>query len=152
MSKTTAARPLVLVALNFASAAARNTASFGRTPVQVAPLPTVGQQMENVGADGSPVNRHSPYQEFAIIGYGSDESGHRYAVRELMEKAWWVMVPANQTELAWAEISAGKTVSALSLQKLDVSEIQAQGRSFSYEETKEYSQRNRETRLSASAG
>jgi len=100
LSTTTAARPLALVALNFASAAARNTASFGRTPVQVAPLPTVGQQMENVGADGSPVNRHSPYQEFAIIGYGSDESGHRYAVRELMEKAWWVMVPANQTELA----------------------------------------------------
>ena len=98
------------------------------------------------------MNRHSPYQEFAIIGYRSDECGHRYAVRELMEKPWWVMVPANQRELAWAEIGPGKTVSALSLQKLDVREIQAQGRSFSYEETKEYSQRNRETRLSASAG
>lgn len=61
------------------------------------------------------------------------------------------MVPANQKELAGAEIAAGKTVPTLWLQKLDVREIQAQGRSFSYEEVKEYSQKNRETRLSAPA-
>ena len=61
------------------------------------------------------------------------------------------MVPANQRELASGEIGAGKTVPRLWLQKLDVKKIRAQGRSFSYEEVKEYSQRNRETRLSASA-
>lgn len=62
------------------------------------------------------------------------------------------MLPTNQRELASAEIGGGKTVPTLWLQKLDVKEIQAHGRSFSYEEVKEYSQRNRETRLSASAG
>lgn len=61
------------------------------------------------------------------------------------------MVPTNQKDLAWAEIGAGKTLPTLWLQKLDVSELQAQGRSFSYEEVKEYSQKNRETRLSAPA-
>lgn len=61
------------------------------------------------------------------------------------------MVPTNQKELAWAEIGAGQTVPTQWLQKLDVSELQAQSRSFSYEEVKEYSQKNRETRLSAAA-
>jgi hypothetical protein len=59
--------------------------------------------------------------------------------------------PANQRELAWAEIGRADTVPALWLQKLDSKETRAQGRSFSYEEVKEYSQMNRETRLSASA-
>ena len=62
------------------------------------------------------------------------------------------MVPTNQREVARPEIGAGKTVRTLWLQKPDVKEMQAQGRSFRYEEVKEYSQRNRETRLSASAG
>ena len=61
------------------------------------------------------------------------------------------MVPTNQKELARADISARKTAPTLWLQKLDVGELQAQGRSFSYEEVKEYSQKNRETRLSAPA-
>ena len=61
------------------------------------------------------------------------------------------MVPTNQKELAWAEIGAGQTVPTQWLQKLDVSELQTQSRSFSYEEVKEYSQKNRETRLSAAA-
>lgn len=61
------------------------------------------------------------------------------------------MVPTNQKDLAWAEIGAGKTLPTLWLQKLDARELQAQGRSFSYEEVKEYSQKNRETRVSASA-
>lgn len=61
------------------------------------------------------------------------------------------MVPTNQKGLAWAEIGAGKTLPTLWLQKLDVRELQAQGRSFSYEEVKEYSQKNREARLSAPA-
>ena len=61
------------------------------------------------------------------------------------------MVPTNQKDLAWTEIGAGKTLPTLWLQKLDVRELQAQGRSFSYEEVKEYSQKNRETRLSAPA-
>jgi hypothetical protein len=54
---------------------------------------------------------------------------------------------ANQAELAWAEINRGETVPTLWLQKLTVNEIPAKGRSFSYEETKEYSQKNREARL-----
>jgi len=58
----------------------------------------------------------------------------------------------NQRELAWAEIGRGEAVPTLWLQKLDVKDMQAQGRSFSYEEVKEYSQQNRETRLSTSAG
>jgi hypothetical protein len=57
----------------------------------------------------------------------------------------------NQRELAWAEIGGGKTVPTLWLQKLHAKEIKAQGRSFSYEEVKEHSQRNREIRLSTSA-
>jgi hypothetical protein len=59
----------------------------------------------------------------------------------------------NQRELAWAEIGRGRgdTVPTLWLQKLELKETRAQSRSFSYEEVKEYSQRNRETRLSASA-
>jgi hypothetical protein len=61
------------------------------------------------------------------------------------------MVPTNQKELAWAAIGAGKIVPRLWPQKLDVRELQAQGRSFSYEEVKEYSQKNREARLSAPA-
>lgn len=61
------------------------------------------------------------------------------------------MVPTNQRDLAWAEIGAGKPLPTLWLPKLDVRELQAQGRSFSYEEVKEYSQKNRETRLSAPA-
>jgi hypothetical protein len=59
--------------------------------------------------------------------------------------------PTNQRELAWAEIGRGDTAPTLWLQKLDLKETRAQGRSFSYEEVKEYSQTNRETRLSASA-
>ena len=59
--------------------------------------------------------------------------------------------PTNQRERAGAEIGRGDTVPAVWLQKLDSEETRAQGRSFSYEEVKEYSQRNRETRLSASA-
>jgi hypothetical protein len=61
------------------------------------------------------------------------------------------MVPTNHKELAWAEIRADKTVATLWLQKLDVREIPAQGRSFTYEEVKEYRQKNRGTRLSAPA-
>jgi hypothetical protein len=61
------------------------------------------------------------------------------------------MAPTYQKEPAWAENGAGKTVPTLWLPKPDVWELQAQGRSFSYEEVKEYSQKNRETRLSAPA-
>jgi hypothetical protein len=57
----------------------------------------------------------------------------------------------NQKELAWAEIGRGETVPTLWLQKLAAKETEPQGRSFSYEETKEYSQKNREARLSKSA-
>ena len=80
------------------------------------------------------------------------ESGNRYVVTRIEGEA---LVGdggyEDQRELAWAEIGAGKTVPTLWLQKLHEREIKAQGRSFSYEEVKEYSQTNRETRLSASA-
>ncbi|HEX8838709.1 MAG TPA: hypothetical protein VF748_17335 [Candidatus Acidoferrum sp.] len=85
-----------------------------------------------------------------MIGYdGSGDSLHRSPSG--LQKAWWVMVPTNQKDLTWTEIGVGKTLPTLWLQKLDVRELQAQGRSFSYEEVKEYSQKNRETRLSAPA-
>jgi hypothetical protein len=57
----------------------------------------------------------------------------------------------NQKELAWAEISQGKTVPTVWLQKLAGTSTPAQGRSFTAEEMKEYSQKNRETRLYVSA-
>ena len=81
-----------------------------------------------------------------------DETGNRYAVvgidgEGLVGDGGY----ADQKELAWAEIAGGKTVPTVWLQKLDVKETQAQGRSFTAEEMKEYSQHNRETRLSTSA-
>lgn len=80
-----------------------------------------------------------------------ESSGNRYAMvriegQGLVGDGGYV----DQKELAWAEIGQGKTVPTVWLQKLNV-EIRAQGRSFSYEEVKEYSQKNRETRLSTSA-
>jgi len=75
------------------------------------------------------------------------ETGNRYAVVRIDGEG---LVGdgdghANQTELAWAEIGRSETVPTLWLQKFDVKkEIQAQGRSFSYEE---YSDKNREARL-----
>jgi hypothetical protein len=80
-----------------------------------------------------------------------DGSGNRYAIVRIDGEGLVGDGPTNQRELAWAEIGAGETVPTLWLQKLDEREIKAQGRSFDYEEVKEYSQKNRETRLSASA-
>jgi hypothetical protein len=80
------------------------------------------------------------------------ESGNRYVVTRIYgEGLIGEGGYQDQSELAWAEINAGKTVPTLWLQKLDEKEINAQGRSFSYEEVKEYSQKNRETRLTAPA-
>ncbi len=81
-----------------------------------------------------------------------DESGNRYAVIAIQGEG---LVDdgdgsANQRKLAWADISRGETVPTLTLQIL-LKETKAQGRSLSYEEMKEYSQKNRETRLSTSA-
>ncbi len=82
-----------------------------------------------------------------------DESGNRYAVIRIEGEGLVGDGPFSQREiaLAWAEISRGETVPTLRLQKLDVKETLVQGRSFSYEEVKESSQKNRETRLSTSA-
>lgn len=55
---------------------------------------------------------------------------------------------ANQQELAWADIGRGEEVPTLWLQKVSGKETEPQGRSWDYEE---YSQMNRETRLSKSA-
>lgn len=80
-----------------------------------------------------------------------DGSGNRYAVVRIEGEG---LVGdggyPDQKELAWAEIGQGKTVPTVWLQKLDVKETRPQGRSFSYEEVKEYSQKNRETRLAVS--
>src|SRR5260221_12130854 len=82
-----------------------------------------------------------------------EESGNRYAVIRIEGEGLVGDGPFDQREmaLAWAEISRGETVPTLWLQKLDVIETRVQGRSFSPEELKEYSQKNREIRLSASA-
>ena len=82
-----------------------------------------------------------------------DESGNRYAVIRVEGEG---LVDdgdgyANQKELAWAEINRGEAVPTLWMQKLDVKEMRPRGRSFSHEEVKEFSQKNRETRLSTSA-
>jgi hypothetical protein len=77
--------------------------------------------------------------------------GNRYAVVGIDGEGLVGDGPTNQSEMAWAEINRGETVPTLLLQKLDVKEAQAKGRSFTAEEMKEYSQQNRETRLSASA-
>ena len=80
-----------------------------------------------------------------------EKSGNRYAVTEikgegLVGEDGYV----SQKELAWAEISQGKIVPTLWLLLLR-EEVNATSRSFSYEEVKEYSQKNRETRFSTSA-
>jgi hypothetical protein len=82
-----------------------------------------------------------------------EESGNRYAVIRIEGEGVTGDGPFDQREmaLAWADISRGESVPTLWLQKLDVIETRVQGRSFSAEEVKEYSQKNRETRLSASA-
>ena len=82
-----------------------------------------------------------------------DETGNRYAIVRIDGEG---LVDdgdgyANQKELAWAEIGRGEAVPTLWLQKLHAKEIKAQGRSFSYEEVKEHSQKNREARFSTSA-
>jgi hypothetical protein len=79
------------------------------------------------------------------------ETGNRYAVVGIDGEGLVGDGPAGQKELPWAEIGRGETVPTLLLQKLDAKETQAQGRSFSAEEMKEYSQKNRETRLSTPA-
>ena len=63
---------------------------------------------------------------------------------------------AEQIELAWAEIGAGKPVPTLRLRQLNTSEPRPsprhqkpRGRSFDPNDLKEYSQENRKTRLSA---
>lgn len=80
-----------------------------------------------------------------------DETGNRYAVVGIDGEGLVGDGPTNQRELAWAEINRGEVVPTLLLQKLDVKETQAQGRAFTAEEMKEYSQKNREARLSTSA-
>jgi hypothetical protein len=57
----------------------------------------------------------------------------------------------SQKLLALAEIASRETVPTLWLQKIAAQETQPTGRSFSYEEVKGYSQKNREARLSTSA-
>jgi hypothetical protein len=56
----------------------------------------------------------------------------------------------SERELAWAEISRGESVPTIWLQKIG-KQTTASGRSFSAEEVKAYSQKNRGTRLAASA-
>jgi hypothetical protein len=81
-----------------------------------------------------------------------EESSNRYAVVRIEGEG---LVDdgdgsANQKELGWAEINRGEAVPTLWLQLLR-EELKGTGRSFTAEEMKEYSQKNRETRLSVSA-
>jgi hypothetical protein len=80
-----------------------------------------------------------------------DETRNRYVVVGIDGEGLLGEGDAEQRELAWTDIGAGKSVPTLRLQKLHVKELKPQGRSFDYEEVKEYSQENRKTRLSASA-
>jgi hypothetical protein len=56
-----------------------------------------------------------------------------------------------QWELAWTDINRGEQVPTLWVQKVSASESKPEGRAFEYEEMKASSQKNRETRLAASA-
>jgi hypothetical protein len=82
-----------------------------------------------------------------------EETGNRYVVVRIDGEGWVDDGDGsdNQRELAWTEIGSGKVVPTLWLQKLHSREIRTQGRSFTYEEIKEHSQKNRETRLAGSA-
>jgi len=80
-----------------------------------------------------------------------DASGNRYVVVRIDGEGLVGDGPTNQRELAWAEINRGESVPTVWLQKLAVTETRPQGRSFTAEEMKEYSQKNREARLSTSA-
>ncbi|HXX24674.1 MAG TPA: hypothetical protein VEO19_16125 [Terriglobia bacterium] len=81
-----------------------------------------------------------------------DGSNNRYAVTRIEGEG---LVGdddlASQRQLAWAEIARAETVPTIWLMKLEPIERQATLRSFSYEEVKEFSQSNREKRLSAPA-
>jgi hypothetical protein len=81
-----------------------------------------------------------------------DETSNRYAIVQIVGEG---LVgdddAAAQKELAWADINRGEKVPTLFLQQLHRPDLKPTGRSFSHEETKEYSQKNRELRLSASA-
>lgn len=81
-----------------------------------------------------------------------EKSGNRYAVTRIAGGEGLVGDDGyiSQKELAWAEINQGETVPTLWLQLLR-EEVKATSRSFSYEELKEQSQKNREARLSHSA-
>lgn len=77
-----------------------------------------------------------------------EKSGNRYAVVRIAgEGSVGDDGYISQRELAFAEINEGKTVPTLWLQLLG-GEVKATSRSFSYEEVKEHSQKNRETCLS----
>jgi hypothetical protein len=80
-----------------------------------------------------------------------DGTGNHYVVYRIDgEGLAGVSTLENQRELAWAEISRGESVPTIWLQKIG-KQTTASGRSFSAEEVKAYSQKNRETRLAASA-
>lgn len=79
-----------------------------------------------------------------------DDTGNRYVVVGIEGEGLQGEAEASQRELAWAEIARGERVPTLFLQKLGTAPAsKVQGRFFTYEEVKEYSQHNRETRLAA---
>ena len=103
-----------------------------------------------------------------------DETGNRYAVIGIEGEGLEGAGPTNQKELAWADINRGEKVPTLFLQKLrtrksrhrrrlrhrrklrrrkelGTKEIKPTGQSFDPDKMKEYSQKNRKIRLSASA-
>jgi hypothetical protein len=80
------------------------------------------------------------------------ETGNRYVIYRIDgEGLTGGEARENERELAWAEISSGASVASIWLQKIGNMQTPASGRAFSAEEVKTYSQKNRETRLAASA-
>jgi hypothetical protein len=77
-----------------------------------------------------------------------DETSNRYVVVRIDGQGLEGDAETSQKELAWSEIGRCEAVPTLRLQRLDSVEMKAVGRSFSYEEVKEFSQKNREIRLS----
>jgi hypothetical protein len=79
-----------------------------------------------------------------------DETNNRYAVIRIEGDGLQGSADSAQRELAWADIGRSESVPTLWLQKL-LPELNASGRSFDYDEVKQYSQNNRETRFSLAA-
>jgi len=77
-----------------------------------------------------------------------DDTGNRYVIYLVEGKGLeGANGPANEKELAWADINRGEPVPTIYLQKLDKEDRRARGTAFDPDEVKEASRRNRKIRL-----